>query len=168
MAVQFKCRRATIGDDVAVASVFSPSLRLFTFRPMLHTVEEDRWFVENMILNECEVTVAEGESGIVSFLARNGEAIRLLYTHPACIGSAAGTQLIEAATARGTAALRAVVLSSQPPPTEVLRSPRLSRGTLHKWREQRGENAGRSLPPGVWAGASPADIHRKRWHDEAR
>jgi hypothetical protein len=72
---------------------------------MLHTVEEDRWFVENMILNECEVTVAEGESGIVSFLARNGEAIRLLYTHPACIGSAAGTQLIEAATARGTAAL---------------------------------------------------------------
>jgi len=83
MAVQFKCRRATIGDDVAVASVFSPSLRLFTFRPMLHTVEEDRWFVENMILNECEVTVAEGESGIVSFLARNGEAIRLLYTHPA-------------------------------------------------------------------------------------
>jgi GNAT superfamily N-acetyltransferase len=86
----------------------SPSLRcsrLLTFLPMLHTVEEDRWCIENMILNECEVTVAEGESGIVSFLARNDEAIRLLYTHPACIGSGAGTQLIEAAKARGTAAL---------------------------------------------------------------
>jgi hypothetical protein len=152
MAVQFKCRRATIGDDVAVASVFSPSLRLFTSLPMLHTVEEDRWFVENMILNGCEVTVAEDESGIVSFLARNGEAIRLLYTHPACIGSGAGTQLIEAATARGTAALE---LWCQPSPTEVLRSPRLSRGTLHKWREQRGENAGRSLPLGAWAGRHP-------------
>jgi GNAT superfamily N-acetyltransferase len=105
MAIQFKCRRATIGDAAAVASVFSPSFRLLTFLPMLHTVEEDRWFIENMILKECEVTVAEGESGIVSFLARNDQEIRLLHTHPACIGSGAGTQLIEAAKARGTAAL---------------------------------------------------------------
>jgi hypothetical protein len=35
-----------------------------------------------VILNECEVTVAEDESGIVAFLARQGEEIRLLYTRP--------------------------------------------------------------------------------------
>jgi putative acetyltransferase len=58
-----------------------------------------------VILNECEVTVAEEESGIVAFLARQGEEIRLLYTRPDRIGIGAGTQLIEAAKASGLGAL---------------------------------------------------------------
>jgi hypothetical protein len=52
------------------------------FLPMLHTVEEDRWFIANVIPEECEVTVAEDESGIVAFLARKGEEVRLLYIRP--------------------------------------------------------------------------------------
>jgi hypothetical protein len=32
----------------------------------LHTVEEDRRFIEEVILRECEVTVAEDGSGLVS------------------------------------------------------------------------------------------------------
>jgi hypothetical protein len=31
---------------------------------MLHTVEDYKWFIANVILNECEVTVAEDEGGI--------------------------------------------------------------------------------------------------------
>ncbi len=89
----------------AVANVFSASFRLLTFLPILHTVEEDRRYIQNVILNECEVTVAEDESGIVAFLARQGEEVRLLHTRPDRIGMGAGTQLIDAAKASGTGAL---------------------------------------------------------------
>jgi GNAT superfamily N-acetyltransferase len=103
--MRFTLRRATACDADAIANVFSTSLRLLTFLPMLHTVEEDRRFITNVILKECEVTVAEDESGIVDFLARQGEEVRLLYTRPDRIGMGAGTQLIDAAKASGMGAL---------------------------------------------------------------
>lgn len=92
-------------DAGDIASVFSLSVRLLTFLPMLHTVEQDRWFIENVILKECEVSVAERDGAIVSFLARDGEEIRMLYTHPDCVGSGAGSLLLEAVKASGIAAL---------------------------------------------------------------
>ena len=61
------------------------------------TLEENRHFIANVILDECDVTVAEDDSGIVAFLARQGEEVRLLYTGPDRIGMGAGTQLIIAA-----------------------------------------------------------------------
>jgi GNAT superfamily N-acetyltransferase len=97
--MHFTLRRATARDADAIANVYSASFRLLTFVPMLHTVEGYRWFIANVILNECEVTVAEDESGIVAFLARRGEEVRLLYTRPNRIGIGAGTQLIDAAKA---------------------------------------------------------------------
>ena len=72
---------------------------------MLHTIEEYQWFISNVTLKECEVTVAEDEVGIVAFLARRGEEVRLLYTRPDRIGMGAGTQLIDAAKASGIGAL---------------------------------------------------------------
>jgi hypothetical protein len=72
---------------------------------MLHTIEENRRFIANVILEECEVTVAEDDTGIVAFLARRGEEMRLLYTRPDRIGMGAGTQLIDAAKASGIGAL---------------------------------------------------------------
>jgi len=71
---------------------------------MLHTIEEYQWFISNVTLKECEVTVAEDEVGIVAFLARRGEEVRLLYTRPDRIGMGAGTQLIDAAKASGIGA----------------------------------------------------------------
>ena len=103
--MRFTLRRATACDAKAVANVFSASFRLLTFLPILHTVEEDRRYIQNVILNECEVTVAEDESGIVSFLARQGEEVRLLHTRPDRIGMGAGSQLVEAAKASGIGAL---------------------------------------------------------------
>ena len=52
----FSTRLATANDAAAIARVFSPSFRLLSFLPMLHTEEEDRWFIENVILKECVVT----------------------------------------------------------------------------------------------------------------
>jgi GNAT superfamily N-acetyltransferase len=80
-------------------------LRLLTFLPVLHTVEEDRHFIENVILRESVVTVAESEAGIVSFLARQEEEIRLLYSRPDSIGAGAGSLLLAAAKRSGVAAL---------------------------------------------------------------
>jgi GNAT superfamily N-acetyltransferase len=105
MAMRFRCRRATLDDAGGIAAVFSSSLRLLTFLPVLHTVEEDRRFIENIILKECEVIVAEGDPGIVSFLALNGEEIRLLYSHPDFVGSGAGSLLLDAVKKSSVAAL---------------------------------------------------------------
>jgi hypothetical protein len=103
--MHFTLRRATACDADAIANVYSALFRLLTFLPMLHTIEGYRWFIANVILNDCEVTVAEDKSGIVAFLARQGEEIRLLYTRPDRIGMGAGTQLIDAAKATGIGAL---------------------------------------------------------------
>ena len=105
MAMRFRCRRATLDDAGGIAAVFSSSLRLLTFLPVLHTVEEDRRFIEDVILKECEVIVAERDAGIVSFLARNGEEIRLLYSHPDFIGSGAGSLLLDAVKKSSVVAL---------------------------------------------------------------
>ncbi len=94
-------RQAGPADAEAIAAVFSPSLRLLAFLPPLHTVAEDRWFIENVILKECSVTVAELEGRIVSFLARDGREIRLLHTDPAHIGRGAGSMLVDAAKESG-------------------------------------------------------------------
>ena len=99
--IPFTLRQATAADVDAIAEVFSASLRLLVFLPSLHTVAENRSFIANTMLRDCEVTVAEDDSGIVSLLARRGEEIRLLYTRPDRIGCGAGTQLIEAAKKSG-------------------------------------------------------------------
>ena len=93
----FRLRRATDRDANAIAELFFASYRLLTFLPMLHTIEGYRWFVASVMLKECAVTVVEDDTGIISFLARQGEEVRQLYTRPDRIGRGAGTQLIEAA-----------------------------------------------------------------------
>src|SRR5260370_16689318 len=103
--MHFTLRRATACDADAIANVYSTSFRLLTFLPMLHTVDEYRWFIANVILNECEVTVAEDGSGIVAFLTLQGEEVRLLYTRPDRMGMGSGTQLLDAAKASGIGAL---------------------------------------------------------------
>ena len=103
--MRFKLRRATIADAEAIAAVFSASFRLLTFLPAAAYRRAGSLVHRERILRECEVTLAEDERGLVSFIARRGEEVRLLYAHPDRLGSGAGTQLIEAAKASGIAAL---------------------------------------------------------------
>jgi GNAT superfamily N-acetyltransferase len=99
MVTRFTYRRATASDSDSIAAVFSASFRRLTFLPTLHTVEDDRGFIADVILKQCEVTVAESASRIVSFLARDGEEVRLLYTHPDFMGAGAGSLLLDGAKA---------------------------------------------------------------------
>jgi GNAT superfamily N-acetyltransferase len=101
----FRLRNATDKDANAIAELFFASYRLLIFLPMLHTLEEYRRFVARVMLKECTVTVAEDDTGIVAFLAQQGEEVRQLYTRPDRIGRGAGTQLIEAAKSSGVASL---------------------------------------------------------------
>jgi putative acetyltransferase len=101
----FTTRMATPADAEAIAAVLSPSFRTLTFLPMLHTAEEDRGFIRDVVLPECTVWVAEGSTGIVAFLARHEQEIRMLYTHPDAIGNGAGTLLMEIAKTSGVEAL---------------------------------------------------------------
>jgi GNAT superfamily N-acetyltransferase len=105
ITMTFKLRRAKAIDADAIANVYSASLGLLTFLPMLHTADEYRWFIANVILKECKVTVAEDETGIIAFLALNREEIRLLYTRSDRIGMGAGTQLFDVAKASGVGAV---------------------------------------------------------------
>ncbi len=98
-------RIADANDTDAIVQIFSSSYRLLTFLPILHTAEEDYCFIENIIMKNCEVTVAEHNNSIVSFLARQNEDIPLLYTHPDYIGLGAGSLLLDAAKNTGVAAL---------------------------------------------------------------
>lgn len=99
-------RPATESDADAIADVFSPSLRLLTFLPELHTPDEDRWFIANIIMNDCDVTLAEQAGLIIAFLAREREEIRLLHTHPDHIGKGAGGLLLNAAKSLGPPTLQ--------------------------------------------------------------
>jgi GNAT superfamily N-acetyltransferase len=101
----FTLRPARAGDADAIAEVFSASFRLLNFLPALHTVAEHRSFIEKVILKAYEVTVVEDDSGVIGFIARQGEEVRLLYIRPDRIGRGAGTRLIEAAKRSGVSAL---------------------------------------------------------------
>ena len=93
----FTTRPAVVTDAGDIARVFSSSFRLLSFLPILHTPEEDRWFIETVVLKECTVTVAERGGGIVAFLALEGRDVRMLYVQPDCIGAGAGSLLLEGA-----------------------------------------------------------------------
>jgi GNAT superfamily N-acetyltransferase len=97
----FTTRPAALDDVDAIADVLSSSFRLLAFLPILHTAEEDRAFIRTVVLSQCVVTVVEDPSGIVSFLARHEQEIRLLYTRPDVIGRGAGSLLLETAKACG-------------------------------------------------------------------
>jgi GNAT superfamily N-acetyltransferase len=101
----FTLRAATAHDADEIADVYMASFRLLTFLPMLHDIGSYRWYVANVMLKECAVTIAEDDAGIVAFLALRGEEVQQFYTRPDRIGRGAGTQLIEAAKNSGVAAL---------------------------------------------------------------
>lgn len=98
-------RLAGAADADAIAALFSRSFRTLRFLPELHTVAEDRWFIGNVILAQCEVTVAEAGGRLAGFLARHDDEIRLLYVEPGGFGRGTGSRLIEAAKACGLPAL---------------------------------------------------------------
>ncbi|MDX8442779.1 GNAT family N-acetyltransferase [Mesorhizobium australafricanum] len=75
------------------------SLNAFAWMPVLHTPEEDLFFIRDILLPCQQVTVAVAGERIVGFIAVNGDWVDQLYLDPAWTGQAIGSRLLAQATA---------------------------------------------------------------------
>ncbi|MGZ4131158.1 MAG: N-acetyltransferase family protein, partial [Actinomycetota bacterium] len=68
-AADVRLRQATPEDAGEIAEVFIASFGSLTFLPRLHTDDEHRAFIANVVLRQQDVVVAEDEAGIAGFVA---------------------------------------------------------------------------------------------------
>jgi putative acetyltransferase len=93
-------RRATAADAAAIAALFSASRRLLTFLPELHSVDEDRAFIRDVVFTGCRVTLAERGGTLAGFIAERDGWIDHLYVDPPVLHSGVGSALIDDAKRR--------------------------------------------------------------------
>lgn len=74
------------------------SLDALAWMPVLHTPEEDLFFIRDIVLPSQQVTVAEAGQRIVGFIAVNREWVEQLYLDPAWTGQGIGSLLLARAT----------------------------------------------------------------------
>jgi len=67
------------------------------FLPQLHTPEEDRRFVREIVFSRCDVWVAELDGRVAGFLGVGNELVEHLYVLPEHQGAGIGTALLERA-----------------------------------------------------------------------
>ncbi|CDX38170.1 conserved hypothetical protein [Mesorhizobium sp. SOD10] len=92
-------RPATSSDAAAIATIMRASLDAFAWMPVLHTPEEDLFFIRDILLPNQQVTVAEAGERIVGFVAVNGDRVEQLYLDPAWTGQGIGSRLLAHAIA---------------------------------------------------------------------
>ncbi|MER8852533.1 hypothetical protein NKH94_13135 [Mesorhizobium australicum] len=66
-------RPAIDSDAAAIATMMRASLNAFDWMPVLHTPEEDLFFIRDVMLPWQQVTVAEAGEEIIGFIAVNGD-----------------------------------------------------------------------------------------------
>jgi GNAT superfamily N-acetyltransferase len=93
-------RLATPADAAPVAELFIASFGLLTFLPRLHTPEEDRAFVRDVLLPTHRVTLAERDGRLAGFMAEKHVWIGHFYMAPALRRSGVGSALMADAKAR--------------------------------------------------------------------
>ncbi len=100
-AADVRLRQATPEDADAIAEVFIASFGSLTFLPRLHTDDEHRAFIANVVLPQQDVVVAEDEAGIAGFVAMaHGDLVEHLYVRPERQRRGVGTALLDEAKAR--------------------------------------------------------------------
>jgi GNAT superfamily N-acetyltransferase len=92
-------RRAIGSDAAAVAQMMRASLNALEWMPVLHTPEEDLFFIRDILLPDRQVTVAVDGERIVGFIAVSGDWLEQLYLDPAWTGQGIGSRLLTQATA---------------------------------------------------------------------
>jgi len=87
-------RRAGPSDARAIAEVFVASFEpLLSFLPQLHTHDEDRAFVRDLV-DRHEVWLAEDEGRVLGFAAISKAKLEQLYVHPDEQGRGIGGTLL--------------------------------------------------------------------------
>jgi GNAT superfamily N-acetyltransferase len=90
-------RRATPADAEEAAAVYTASFASMSFVPKLHTADEDRVFVRNLIGTK-ETWVAEREGHITGLACIDGGWLEQLYVDPARHNSGTGSKLFKQLT----------------------------------------------------------------------
>ena len=88
-------RLARDHDAGTVGEVYVSSFAGMRYLPPVHTDEERRAWIREVVLREQEVWVAEDGGRIVGFAALSERTLELLYVHPDEQNRGAGTALLE-------------------------------------------------------------------------
>ncbi|MDX6401421.1 MAG: hypothetical protein QOF27_2027 [Gaiellaceae bacterium] len=88
-------RQARAEDADAIAETFISSLETLTFLPDLHTRDEHRHFITEVVPRDHEIWVAEDESKVVGLAAIGESTLGHIYVHPDFHGRGLGTALLE-------------------------------------------------------------------------
>jgi ribosomal protein S18 acetylase RimI-like enzyme len=96
-----RIRQAVPNDADGIADVFIPSFGSLTFLPRLHTDDEHRAFIADVVLREQDVVVAEADGRVAGFIAMaHGDLVHHLYVHPEHQGRGIGSALLGEAKRR--------------------------------------------------------------------
>jgi len=87
-------RPALPSDAGAVASIFLAARATMTYLPDLHSAEETRIWIAQVMMVECFVEVAEDDGSVVGFVALEQGHLAHLYVHPDNQGRGVGTELL--------------------------------------------------------------------------
>jgi GNAT superfamily N-acetyltransferase len=91
-------RPATAADALEIAEVFLASRHdALPYLPALHTDDETRRWMADVVLTRSEVWVAELDDGIVGFLAVSGDHLDHLYVRPGYYRQGIGDRLLSKA-----------------------------------------------------------------------
>jgi GNAT superfamily N-acetyltransferase len=83
-------------DDIdTTADVFVASFRGLTFLPTLHSDDEIRAWIREVLVPGHEVWVAERAGAVVGLAALSGDLLGHLYVHPAAQGGGVGLALLD-------------------------------------------------------------------------
>jgi len=88
-------RRARPEDAEEIGETFVASLETLTFLPRLHTPEETRRFISEIVPRDHEIWVAEDEGRIVGLAAIGESTLGHIYVHPDFHARGLGTALLD-------------------------------------------------------------------------
>lgn len=89
-------REARKHEADAIADMFTRSRALLSFLPKLHSLEEDKAFIEQVVMKEKTVLVATQSDRPCGFVAFDSEWIDHLYIDPNHTGKGMGSALLQA------------------------------------------------------------------------
>jgi len=100
-------RAARAADGEAIAQILHRARETMAFIPQdLHTMDDTRGFVRDVLLACQEVIVAERADAVIGFAALDGDMLTQLYVAPPFFGQGTGTRLLAEAMARAPEGLK--------------------------------------------------------------